>query len=86
MGRFCPVNWFNHTSWVAVVTPTDRPKSASNRCVIKDFWLRFCVVALLLRFFSVSVGFFLIGLSQAYSFFSFICFNNPIFQHDWFTS
>ena len=24
----------NHTSWVAVVTPTDRPKSIRNRCLI----------------------------------------------------
>ena len=28
---------FNHTSWVAVVTPTDRPKSVRNRCVIELF-------------------------------------------------
>ena len=27
----------NHTSWVAVVTPTDRPKSVCNRCVIELF-------------------------------------------------
>ena len=26
---------FNHTSWVAVVIPTDRPKSVRNRCVIE---------------------------------------------------
>ena len=32
-----PVNWFNHTSWVAIVTPTDRPKSVRNRCVIEVF-------------------------------------------------
>ena len=32
-----PVNQFNHTSWVDVVTPTDRPKSDCNRCVIKVF-------------------------------------------------
>ena len=32
-----PVKWFNHTSWVAIVTPTDRPKSVRNRCVIKVF-------------------------------------------------
>ena len=25
----------NHTSWVAVVTPNDRPKSVRNRCVIE---------------------------------------------------
>ena len=27
----------NHTSWVAVVTPTERPKSVRNRCVIELF-------------------------------------------------
>ena len=26
-----------HTSWITVVTPTDRPKSVRNRCVIDDF-------------------------------------------------
>ena len=31
------VNWFNHTSGVTVVTPTDRPKSVRNRCVIEVF-------------------------------------------------
>ena len=32
-----PVNQVNHTSCVAVVTPTDRPKSVRNRCVIELF-------------------------------------------------
>ena len=32
-----PVNGFNHTSWVAIVTPNDRPKSVRNRCVIENF-------------------------------------------------
>ena len=32
-----PVNRFNYTSWVAIVTPTDRPKSVRNRCVIEVF-------------------------------------------------
>ena len=31
------VNQVNHTSWMAVVTPTDRPKSVRNRCVIELF-------------------------------------------------
>ena len=31
------VNRFNHTSWMVAVTPTDRPKSARNRCVIEVF-------------------------------------------------
>ena len=33
------VGRFNHTSWVAVVTLTDRPKSVRNRCIIEVFWL-----------------------------------------------
>ena len=32
-----PLNQFNHTSWVAIVTQTERPKSVCNRCVIKVF-------------------------------------------------
>ena len=60
----------NHTSWVAVVTPTDRPKSVRNRCVIELF----CGVVLLslcLFDISVGVGAFVIGLSQISSFFSY---------------
>ena len=40
-----PVNRFNHTIWVAIVIPVDRPKSVRNRCVIEVWW-RFCVVTL----------------------------------------
>ena len=36
----------NHTSWVAVVTPTDRPKSVHNRCLIELFCGVVFVVAL----------------------------------------
>ena len=36
-GTVGPVNHVNHTSWVAVVTPTDRPKSVRNRCLIELF-------------------------------------------------
>ena len=36
----------NPTSWVAVDTPTDRPKSVCNRCVIKLFCGVVCVVTL----------------------------------------
>ena len=36
MGRSAG-NWFNHTSWVAVVTQTDLAKSVRNRCVIEVF-------------------------------------------------
>ena len=36
----------NHTSWVAVVTPTDRPKSVRNRCLIKLLCGVVCVFTL----------------------------------------
>ena len=38
-GKVGPVNQVtsNHTSWVAIVTPTDRPKSVRNLCVIELF-------------------------------------------------
>ena len=45
-GKVGPVNQVNHTSWVAVVTPTDRPKSVCNRCVIELFCGVVCVVIL----------------------------------------
>ena len=53
---------------MAVVTPTDCPKSVRNRCVIEAF----CCVIMLSRFyyFSVGVGAFVIGLSRISSFFS----------------
>ena len=55
---------------MTAVTPTDRPKSVRNRCVIEVFGGVFYVVTLLFGF-SVSVGAFVIGLSQISSFFSF---------------
>ena len=36
----------NYTSWVAEVTPTDRPKSVRNRCLIELFCGVVCVVTL----------------------------------------
>ena len=36
-GKVGPVNKVNHTSWVAIVTPSDCPKSVRNRCVIELF-------------------------------------------------
>ena len=36
----------NHTSWVAVVTPTDHPKSVRNCCLIELFCGVVCVVTL----------------------------------------
>ena len=41
-----PVNQVNHTSWVAVVTLTDRPKSVRNCCLIELFCGVVCVVTL----------------------------------------
>ena len=32
-----PINRFNHTSWVAIVTKTDCSKSVRNGCVIENF-------------------------------------------------
>ena len=37
VGRLWSRKPVNHASWVSVVTPTDRPKSVRNRCVIEDF-------------------------------------------------
>ena len=45
-GKVGPVNQVNHTSWVAVVTPTDRPKSVRNRYVMELFCGIVCVVRL----------------------------------------
>ena len=62
------VNRFNHTSLVAVVTPTERPKSVRNRCVIEVFSCVFVLSSCFLDF-SVGVGALVIGLSQIFSFF-----------------
>ena len=69
VGRYGSRKPMNHTSWVAIVTPTDRPKSARNRCVIEVFGGVF-VLSLCLLDFSVGEGAFVIGLSQISSFFS----------------
>ena len=45
-GNVWPVNQVNHTSLVAVVTPTDRHKSVRNRCLIELFWGVLCVFTL----------------------------------------
>ena len=47
----------NHTSWVAVVTPTDRPKSVRNRCVIELFCGVVYVVTLPFLYFCWCMGF-----------------------------
>ena len=56
MGRWArkPVN---HTSWVTVVTPTDRPKSVHNCCLIELFCGIVCVVTLPLWHFCWYRGF-----------------------------
>ena len=54
-----PVNQFHHTSWVAVVTPTDRPKSVCNRCVTEVFGGLFLLSCCFLDF-SVDVETFVI--------------------------
>ena len=68
-GKVGPVNQVYHTSWVAVVTPTDRPKSVRNRCVIELF-VASLVLSLCPLDISVGAGAFFIGLSQISSFFS----------------
>ena len=67
-GKVGPVNQANQTSWVAVLTPTDRPKSV-NRCVI-DLFVTLFVLSLCPFDISVDVGAFFMGLSQISSFFT----------------
>ena len=66
----------NHTSWVAVVTPTDRPKSVHNCCLIELFVVLF-VLSLCPFDISVGIGAFVIGLGQISSFLSSISSTNP---------
>ena len=67
-----PVNQVNHTSWLAVVTPTDRPKSVRNCCLIELFCGLF-VMSLCPFDISVGVGAFVKGLGQISSFLSLYC-------------
>ena len=69
LGGWDPVNRFNDTSWVTIVTQTDRPKSVRNRCVIEVFGGVFVLSRCFLNC-SIGVGAFVIGLSQISSFFS----------------
>ena len=68
-GKVGPVKPLNNTIWVAVVTPTDRPKSARNRCVIELFGAVFVLSPYPFDI-SVDIGAFVIGLSQISSIFS----------------
>ena len=45
-GKVWPINQVNHTSWVVVVTSTDRPKSVRNICLIEHFCGVVCVFTL----------------------------------------
>ena len=53
----------NHTSWVAVVTPTGRPKAVRYRCVLEVLDGAFVMSRCFLDF-SLVVEVFVIGLSQ----------------------
>ena len=64
------LNQLNQTHGVAVVTPTDRPKSVRNRCEIEVFVPLF-VFSRCFWDFSVGVGAFVIGPSQISSFFAY---------------
>ena len=64
MGLVKPVN---HTSSVALMTPTDRPKTVRNRFVI-DLFMSLFVLSLCPFDISAGVGAFVIGLSQLSSF------------------
>ena len=66
------VNRFNYTSWVAIVFPTDRPKSVRNRCVIEVFGGVFVLSRCFLDFQWMYCAF-VIGLSQISSLFSWYC-------------
>ena len=63
-----PVNWFKHTSWMAIITPTDRLKSVRNRCIIEVFGGVFVLSRCFLDY-SIGVWAFVIGLGQISSFF-----------------
>ena len=69
-----PVNSFNQTSLVPVVTSTDRPKSVNNRSVVEVFGGVFVLLLCFLEL-SVSERAFVIGLSQISSFFSLQMYN-----------
>ena len=62
---------------MAIVNPTERPKSVRNRCVIEVFG-RVFVLSRCFSDFSVGVRTFVIGLSQISSFFSFYVTLNDV--------
>ena len=70
----------NHTSWVAVVTPTDRPKSVRYCCLIEFFFVALFVLSLFPFDISVGIGAFVIGLGQISSFLFLVPFRSQIFD------
>ena len=85
-GRCGAVNWLTASVWVAVVTPTDRPKSVRNCCVIERFVALF-VLSLCPFDISDGVGVFVIGLSQISSFFIYSdSYQHNCLQKDLFVS
>ena len=77
-GKVGPVNQVNHTSWVAVVTPTDRPKSVRNRYVIELFCGVVSVVTLPLWQFCWCMGFCHRTESDLFLFSSYSCITTCI--------
>ena len=75
----CARKQVNHTSWVAVVTPTDLPKSVRNRFLIELFVALF-VLSLCPFDIYVGVGAFVIGLGQISSFLSSVSFDMQLLQ------
>ena len=68
-GKVGPVQPVNHTSWMTVDTPTDRPKSVRN-CGVIEIFVALFVLSLCPFDISAGVEAFVIGLSQIPSFFS----------------
>ena len=74
------INRFDHNSWAAVVTPTDRPTSVRNRCTIEVFG-GVCVLSRRFLDSSVDVGVFVIGLSRIFFLFLSVHMSNAQFIH-----
>ena len=81
VGRFGSHKLANHTGWVAVVTPTDCPKSVHNPCVIEVFGGVF-VLSYCFFYFTVGVWAFVIGLSHISSFFSMVLATDEMRKQD----
>ena len=69
-GKVGPVNQINHTSWLVIVIPTDRPKSVLIRSVIELLYGVACFVILPFWHFCWCRGLLCIGLSLTSSFVS----------------